>query len=61
MVSEAIDDPSDPHRVAPAGLAKALVAEIDKGMLDDFRAGGPLASLMVEAAFTQLLSLHAQH
>ncbi len=58
---ETLDDPSDPHRVAPPGLAEALVAEIDKGVLDDFRAGGPLAPLMVEGRFTQLLSLHAQH
>jgi hypothetical protein len=57
---DSLDDPSDPHLVAPPGLAEALIAEINLGVLDNARVGGPLAPLAAEANFAKLFALGGQ-
>lgn len=52
-----LDDPDDPNRVVPAGFADALVDEINAGILDNGRAGGPLTPLLVQARFAELVGL----
>src|SRR5579859_3024500 len=53
-----LDDPSEPHLVAPPGLAEALTNEISAAVLDDARSGGVLAPLVGEARFTALFALN---
>ncbi|MGH3481192.1 MAG: trypsin-like peptidase domain-containing protein, partial [Nocardioidaceae bacterium] len=54
------DEPSDLHLVAPPGLADALITEINLGVLDNARTGGPLALLVTEANFPEFFALDEQ-
>lgn len=53
-----LDDPEDPQQVAPSGLAEDLTAEINIGILENARSGGPLAPLVLEARFAELFALN---
>ncbi len=53
---DSLDEPLGPGSVAPPGLAEALVNEINIGLLENARAGGPLTPLVAEANFAKARS-----
>jgi hypothetical protein len=55
-----LDHPDQPNQVAPPGLAEALTTEIRVEVLEDARAGGPLAPLVAEERFVELFALNAE-
>lgn len=56
----ALIDPEEPNLVAPPGLAEALIAEINLGLLDNARSGGALAPLATEPNFAEVFALDEQ-
>jgi hypothetical protein len=55
-----LEPPPGANPIAPPRLAEVLVEEIGRGILENTRRGGPLAPLVVEAGFIQLLGLSEQ-